>query len=78
MQVLPIQKVHTQLSDVAFLDRMHLDRGAQQYRDWGNHTEAVDMQARSSTKFHAMLSFPAIVGTSFDAPFDGAGEPNKS
>jgi hypothetical protein len=44
VQVAPIQEVHAQLSDVAFLDRMHLDRRAEQYRDWGNHTEAVDMQ----------------------------------
>lgn len=47
MQVAPVQELHAQLSNVAFLDQMHLDRAAQQYRDWGNHTEAVDMQVPS-------------------------------
>ena len=47
MQVAAVEELHAQLSNVAFLDRMHLDRAAQQYRDWGNHTEAVDMQVPS-------------------------------
>lgn len=33
-----------QLADVGHLTRMHWDAPAQQFRDWGNHTEAVRLQ----------------------------------
>ncbi|CAL5220064.1 g2015 [Coccomyxa viridis] len=39
-----IQETAQQLSDVRRLNELHYDRAAGQYRDWGEHTEAVSMQ----------------------------------
>ncbi len=44
VQVGAIQETAQQLSDVRRLNELHYDRAAGQYRDWGEHTEAVSMQ----------------------------------
>ena len=44
MQVGAIQETARQLSDVRRLNELHYERKAGQYRDWGEHTEAVAMQ----------------------------------
>ncbi|CAL8462054.1 g1585 [Coccomyxa elongata] len=64
-KVAPVQELHAQLSNAAFLDQMHLDRAAQQYRDWGNHTEAVDMQwveSRTPEGYVVGRSYVRVVG----------------
>lgn len=43
-QILPIKEMEQKLGSFHDLNKMHLDRAAMQYRDWGNHTEAVAMQ----------------------------------
>ena len=43
-QVAAIQETAGQLSDVRRLNELHYDWMAGQYRDWGEHTEAVAMR----------------------------------
>ena len=43
-QVAAIQETAQRLSDMGRLNELHHDRQTGQYRDWGEHTEAISMQ----------------------------------
>ena len=46
VQVKPYERLAAQLLDFQHLNKLHLDSAAQQYRDWGNHTEDVRLDWR--------------------------------
>ena len=46
-QVAPYQQMAAMLRDMDTLAANHWDAAAAQFRDWGNHTEAVELQWRT-------------------------------